>query len=400
MTESRALTSRTCSRRPIGTSAGYAPEGVLIVCLLLLMLLFSITALVSRLYHKKIHGLADQWFAQGEATFKAGNPSAALIDYRNALVYSPENSIFQFHLARALSAAGRYEEARSYFVNLLAEAPGRGDVNLELARIAAHENSPNAALLYYHSAIYGTWETDPLEMRWRVRRELCEYLLNRSDLAGAQPELIALAQDIPAGNTEAFLEAGNLLLRAALWTRALADFRQIPKTDKQRHAALVGMAKADFELHRYAQTLDYLDRLPPDQREQPAIATILQRSREIEAVNPFSPGLSASERAKRTVAALMQADTRISQCAHDKGQPLSANTATTDLQKLYSSRKQMTIHQTELNLTRHPDQIEGAMTLVFQMEDAADRECGPPIDDADQILELIARSRSGVPNNE
>ena len=67
-------------------------EVVLVLCVLTLILLFSLTAFLSRQYHKKIHTLADDWFAAGEERFQAGDPNGALTDYQNALVYSPNNT--------------------------------------------------------------------------------------------------------------------------------------------------------------------------------------------------------------------------------------------------------------------------------------------------------------------
>ncbi len=47
-------------------------ELVLLLCVLALLVLLALTALFSRLYHKKIHTLADTMFAQGEADEQAG----------------------------------------------------------------------------------------------------------------------------------------------------------------------------------------------------------------------------------------------------------------------------------------------------------------------------------------
>src|SRR5271154_159011 len=92
-------------------------ELVLLLCVLALVLLLALTALCSRLYHRKIHTLADAMFAQGEADEQAAQQmtgeaqaaqlKVALADYRNALAYNPGNPLFEFHLARALAAAGR-----------------------------------------------------------------------------------------------------------------------------------------------------------------------------------------------------------------------------------------------------------------------------------------------------
>src|ERR1700729_2139004 len=189
----------------------FSRELVLLLCVLALLVLLAVSALFSRLYHKKVHTLADAMFAQGEADEQAARQMAgeaktaqlklALTDYRNALAYNPGNPLFQFHLAKALAVAGRGEEARSYLLNLLSESPGSGEVNLELARIAKNNNAMADAMRYYQGAIYGEWADDPIAMRWQVRRELCETLLNRGQVKQAAPEVIALAQNTPADDS-------------------------------------------------------------------------------------------------------------------------------------------------------------------------------------------------------
>ena len=94
----------------------YSREIVLLTTLLLLLLSVVFTAFAARMYHKKYHVLADEWFARGEQDFHSGNATAALADYRNALLYSPGNTNFQFHLAQALAGTGRDDEARAYLV--------------------------------------------------------------------------------------------------------------------------------------------------------------------------------------------------------------------------------------------------------------------------------------------
>jgi tetratricopeptide (TPR) repeat protein len=178
--------------------------------------MFAITAFVVRTYHWKVPLLDDDWFAKGETAFADGRLITAVADCRNALVYSPHNSNFQFHLARALAATGQTEETRSYLLNLLPESPGSRGINLELAEIAAWNGEMTEALRYYHSAVYGVRESDPLAMRWLVRHDLCGFLLDRGATAEAQPEVIALAQDAPAGDVVRQKDTGAFLLRANL----------------------------------------------------------------------------------------------------------------------------------------------------------------------------------------
>jgi tetratricopeptide (TPR) repeat protein len=377
-------------------SSPYSRQRVLLICIFLLLVLFGITAFVSRQYHRKIHTLADRWFAEGESRFRSGNVTGALSDYRNALVYSPDNSVFQLHLAQALAAVGRVDEARSYLTNLLAESPGSGAINLELARIATRQGAAADALRYYHGAIYGVWENDPLNMRWRVRRELCIYLLGTGAKAQAVPEAIALADETAPEDAERRKDAASLLLRAGVSSRALTEFQSVLSSDRHDVVALTGAGTAAFQLGQYALAIDYLSRLPREKRSEPGTAKMLATSQQVEAADPFRPSLSIAAKARRTLDALAQADSRLAACAQQLGQPLVNTAPATQLQQLHAQRQKMKRDWSTLNLRRYPNRIEPAMSLVFQVEDAAAQQCGMPQEGADYVLMLIARNRGGA----
>jgi tetratricopeptide (TPR) repeat protein len=373
----------------------YSREAVLFGCIVLLVLFVLVTAAISRMYHKKIHSLADNWFDEGETSFQAGDVQSALIDYRNALVYSPGDAKFQFHLAQALTAVGRGEEGRSYLLNLLSESPGSGDVNLALARIAAHKGVTSEAIRYYHAAIYGEWENDPIAMRWQVRRELSEYLLDRGEARQAVPEIIALADNTPADDPERRKIVGNLLLRAKLWPRALDGFQSLVFANNQDPDALLGAAISAFELGQYDLALDYFDRLPQQKREAPDIVEMYQTARQVNAVNPFVAGLSREEKARRAADALSLAGKRLQACAGQEGQSLSVTPPQTPLQKTFADSKELEARGNLQYIAKHPETIEDVMAHVFEMENAAADACGTP-QDADRALWLLGRRR-GVP---
>ena len=373
-------------------AAGYSREAILIVSLALLAVLFSVTAVVARLYHKKVHQLGDAWFAKGEAAFQSGNP-AAVADYRNALVYSPDNQVFQLHLAQALAADGRGEEARSYLINLLTESPGSGEVNLELARIDAREGNSQEAIRYYHSAIYGVWEKDPLLMRWRVRRELCEYLLDHGDANDAQPDVIALAQEVPPGDVDRRRESAEFLLSAGLQARALDEFLSVLKDSPHDDNALAGAGAAAFQLERYSEALELFNKLPREKRSSPNIEKMLETASRVEAANPFTRGLSAAEKAKRTADALARAESRAASCALGHGPVPPETQVLASLQESLTTFTQNKRAWSEVNLRRQPGQVNAAMAAVFAAENAALRACGQP-EKQDSTLLLLARSRA------
>ncbi len=376
----------------------YSREIVLLTTLLLLLLSVVFTAFAARMYHKKYHMLGDEWFARGDQDFHSGNAAAALSDYRNALLYSPGNTSFQFHLAKALAATGRNDEARAYLVTLLSDSPGSGEINLELARIAAHggpKMMPDA-LRYYHAAIYGVWDKDPIAVRWQVRKEFCEYLLDNNAMNQAEAEIIALAdntspQDFPGQKT-----AGNLLLRARMWSRALQEFQTLLSHDPHDEDALAGAATAAFQLDQYAQAEEYFERLPREKLAAPDLASMHQISKDVLTLNPFAPRLSTEEKVKRTAEALALAQARATACKSQQGKQPSVSPSTPTLDAALATSSQNAADWTARNLRKYPERIESAMASVFEMEDAAASQCGEP-QGADYALWVIGRSRGGNP---
>jgi tetratricopeptide (TPR) repeat protein len=376
----------------------YHRERVLIACLVLLLALFAFTAFVARQYRRTLHRLGDDWFAKGEAAMSVSQTAAAVIDYRNALVYKPDDENFQYHLAIALGRAGRENEARSYLLTLLAESPGSGPVNLALARVAVRLKNNSEAVRYYHGAIYGVWPTDPLTQRWNVRRELCEYFLNQNDIRDAEPDLIALAQETPPNNARREEIAGGLLLRAGLWSRALAAYRDALALNHRDPAALAGAGHAAFQLAMYSDAADYFRRLPPARRAAPDIDQEFALSQEAATMNALRPGLRASEEAKRATRALEVANARISSCAKMRHENLAAVPPASPLQKLYATAQQNRRIWSNANLAHHPDQVVAAMTFAVRAEGAASAECGPPRSLSDRALALIATSAARPPS--
>lgn len=374
----------------------YSREIVLLTTVLLLLLGAIFTAFVTRMYHKKYHVLGDEWFARGQENFQSGDAAAALIDYRNALIYNPTNTNFQFHLAQSLAGTGRYEEARAYLVNLLSESPGSGQINLELARIATRigpRPMPDA-LRYYHAAIYGEWDTDPIATRWQIRREFCEYLLNKEAMNQAESELIALADNTSSDDIAEQKVTGSLLLRARMWSRALQEFQILLTHDPRDEDALVGAATAAFNLAQYSRAAEYFDRLPRERRVELDLANMHEVTREILLSSPFVSGLSTDEKVRRTVSALEKVEARASACVRQSGDAASGNDANAALQERLATNNRTAGDWTERNLRKFPERIEPAMSSVFKLEDLAAERCGEP-QGTDYALWLLGRSRGG-----
>jgi tetratricopeptide (TPR) repeat protein len=374
----------------------HSRELVLLTTLLLLLATIVFAAFATRAYHKKYHGLADEWFRRGETNFQSGDAAAALSDYRNALIYNPSNPNFQFHLARALACTGRNDEARAYLVSLLSESPGSGQINLELARIAARSGpkSMPEALRYYHAAIYGEWDTDSIATRWQIRREFCDYLLDNNSMNQAGAEMIALADNTSPENTGEQKIAGNLLLRARMWSPALQQFQKVLARDPHDQDALVGAGTAEFQLAQYSHASGYFDRLPRERRAQSDLARMYEASRDVVMNSPFVPGLSTIEKAKRTANAVDRANLRASACELQNSAANSGTPPQTALPQALATRSRMAKDWTENNLRKYPERVEAAMASVFEIEAAAAEQCGEP-EGEDYALWLLGQSRRG-----
>lgn len=391
------MASPTSTIRDAAGPRKYSREIVLLTTLLLLLVSIAFTAFAARMYHKKYHVLADEWFARGEQHFRAGDTVAAFIDYRNALLYSPGNTNFQFHLAKALAATGRDDEARAYLTSLLSEAPGSGEINLELARIAARKSPKGMpeALRHYHAAIYGEWDTDPIARRWQIRREFCEYLLNNHAMIQAEAEIIELADNTGSDDVNGQKIAGELLLEAGMWGRALQEFQGVLFRNLHDPDALAGAGTAAFQLGRYLEAERYCDRLPRESLADPKVARIHEISKNVVLLNPFTPGLSGDEQAKRAAGAFQTALASAQDCTHQKGVIATGNASAAALQIAIADSTHGAPDWAERNLRRYPERIEAAMSAVFALENAATELCGEPQGATDYALWLIGRTRGG-----
>jgi tetratricopeptide (TPR) repeat protein len=380
----------------------YSREAVLVSCCASLLALLAITAFINRMYHKKIHTMAESWAALADQSAKDGDLSSAISEYRNALVYSPNNAEFQFHLAQALAATGKNDnEAQNYLLNLWAESPGNGPINLELARVASHKKDAYAeALRYYHSAIDGEWASNPVARRWDVRKELCEYLLHIGKVEQARVELMALADNTPTDDVQEQLVVGRMLLRAQDWNHAMNIFRPLASAEHPSQDAIAGAGTAAFNLGMYAAARDYFQRLPADRRGSPDIAAMLAVIHDVLAADPYLSGLSAKERAGRAENAVGAAMARAQSCVATNPKSTPNGPVARSIAQLQQNLAQFERMQKDWNLhnlTSFPDRLDDAMSLAFATESAAATACGEP-QGKDRALWLLGRTRLGQSN--
>jgi tetratricopeptide (TPR) repeat protein/predicted nucleic acid-binding Zn ribbon protein len=369
----------------------------LLIVLVVLILLFIVTGFTVRVYHAVERGYADDWYTRGEDDLRAGRGGAALTDFRTALTYSHDNERYQLQLAQALMAVGQSpgagSEARTYLLNLLEHEPGDGTINLELARLAARGHNVPDALRFYHGAIYGEWDDDPVLRRRAARLELVQFLLDAGQKDSARAELIAQAADLPA-DPALQTKVGNLLLRVAGYDDALKLFRQALREEPRSAPALAGAGECYFHNGDYAQAERYLTRALQQDLHLTQAAAMLDTAQTILNLDPFNRRLDNGERARRAALAFDSAQKRLQNCAAQRGIDLQGEGAD-PLRGLFAQATELQPRAQPRYLRGDSQLLSRVMDVAFEIEQATAHSCGEP-QGADLALLLMGREQGGT----
>jgi tetratricopeptide (TPR) repeat protein len=398
----------------------------LVLVLILAAAFGAATVFANRFYQAKQKQLGQMWFGRGQAALAADQPQPAIQAFRNALYYSHDDPAYRLRLAQALVAANRISEAQSYLLTLWQDEPSNSTVNLELARLAAKQGETQRALRYYHGAIYGLWpDGNVSDQRQQTRLELIHFLLGLRDVTQADAELIALTPELPR-TALAHAQVGSLFLQADDQERALQEFVKALRLNPRQPAALRGAGEAAFQLGRYLEATQYLDRARRAGLRDPDSEQLLATSRLVLEWNPYAKSLNSRQRAARIMQAFTRARRRLYQCAAMKGivlvpsapplaapakpapastpqnnnasglvakilgklkpgqngnspaGPATGNSSPSAMQQLQQQVTQVRRGMRADKLERDPQLADLAMGLVNQIETVTAQQCGPP----------------------
>jgi tetratricopeptide (TPR) repeat protein len=376
-----------------GLPSYFAHEPVILVLLSAAAVLFflAVTGL-SRIYHTQREFLGNRWFARGTVDLKGRRFEPAVAEFRNALLYSPDNYSYQLNLAEALLWLNRRNEAYSYLLSLWERQPENGTVNLELARIFARQGQRENAVRYYHNAIYAIWNNDPDVQRRNARLELIEFLLKENARPQAQAELITLAANLP-DDPALLARVGDLFAQVGEYERALAEYSRSLQLNPKNPPVMAAAGRAAFELGKYSVAKSYLESVvsanPSDGQSSELLKTAISALQ----MDPFRRQISAAERVRIVIEAFNTAGKRLESCANAGGSK-GAAPATNQQPDLLTRWNEMKPKMRESVIRQNPDLSEQAMDLVFAIERQTKKECGPPTG-ADLALLLISKLHEG-----
>ena len=207
-----------------------------------------------------------------------------------------------------------FTEARSYLVNLWDQAPGSGEVNLDLAHVSMQTGDMDQTIHYFRGAIFGSWENDP-----RSRGEMCgSNCANSFSPSGrtsdAQAEIAGLAADTPAEDGALREENGRLFLRVGEPGKALAEFEAALQIESA--AKPVACRRRPCRHLKTATTLKAEPYFSKADRENPSdeIHASLMLVQDVLGNDPYLAGLSDEEQARRSLRDFEQGLERLRKC--------------------------------------------------------------------------------------
>ncbi len=330
----------------------------------------------------RLHDASD-WFRLGQSALAAGRLPDAIDSLRHAVALDRDNRGYQLTLANALADDGQDAGATQVLVGLRTAAPEDPDVNLQLARLAAHTDNLTDAVRYYQNALYGVWagnESDQEARRRQIRVELIQLLLAHQQQQRALSELLVLSSNLPA-DAASQIQAGQLFLSAGDARRALDHFTRALALDKGNGAALAGAGEAAFELGDYAHARAYLRDAPDMGR----VADLRAVTDLVLSNDPLTPRLPSAERRRRLSEDFTQASARLTACT-----PVDAPSPRADLAALRTEAQQFQASIDKGDLRRSPDAIDTGFYLSYRIERATQSGCAQPTP-LDRAIVLIGR---------
>jgi tetratricopeptide (TPR) repeat protein len=284
----------------------------------LLVGMFALTGFCTSVYKHQRTNLGQRHYTDGQRLENTGQLDAAVEEYRKALIFAPDDADYRISFASALIGSGRFEEAQSHIDQLLQEDPTNGALNRMQAYLAERQKRFPAAIDYYQRAVYEYWPPHKLQERARARWELISLL----EKAGRREEAIGELMTLYANTTigpGGKLDIGFALLRDGATSEATQVFREASKNapkDAQPHRGLGEAYLASGEFVSARHEFERAIRLDPHDKQA---TNSLALTNTIIDIDPELPGVSSTERYRRSTNLLKRIVFLLRQCAGGVG---------------------------------------------------------------------------------
>jgi len=372
----------------------------LLAILLITSVLFVCTLFLFHSFSTHRAELAERWSDRGRRALAANKPQEAISDLRTALSYAPGTRSYELLLAQALGHAGRQDESYNYFLGLHETAPGDGDINLALARLAAQKGNRDEAVQDYRAAIYGTWgRGNGVERRAAVRTELARYLIEQQDFQNARMELL-IAGGNGSDSYDRDMKFGHLFEAAKDPKNAAIYYQKAIASRPGDASALEAAGRVAYSLAEYVTAHRLLDRAADirgqhHSTEAATDADLAHNAARLVELNP-APSLPPRQRIARIIAIRSIAKKRLDACERNGG----AQSSSPKLQSLNARWAGPEATSNSTTLLRDPARQDEALQLAFDTERMMLSNCGAATGDDALLLRLAEPPKETRSTNE
>ena len=303
-----------------------------------LILAFILTAAASSAYKRERIALGEAHFNRAEWSAGHGRLNDALEEYRQSLLFSPDDKRYRQSLGIALMNAGHLTEAEAHLNQLLQEDPTNGRINLALARIAAKRGNKADAIESYQRAVYEYWPASQISERRQARWELVGLLENERRYSEVVGELIQLYASSP-NDPEERSRIGLALLKYGAVSEAAEVFTALERKFPGEAHGHRGLAEVDMSLGTYVAArheFQHALRLDPNDRES---AAGLSLTNSVIDLDPALAGISSAERLRRSENLLTRVLNDLDECSANRGSRSQASSE--PAQQLELARKML-----------------------------------------------------------
>ncbi len=287
---------------------------LLVLVLVAMGALAGATTLLARFYHGEQAARATRHLEAGRELMATGATAQAVPEFRASLGLVRDDPEPARLLAQALLQLERLDEAQSYLSDLLRRHPVDGQLNRDMARVAAARGRTADAQDFYRRAIYGVWNEEPLVRRIETRFELAEYLHATREREELVAELLLLKAEVPAEETAAQRRIASLLVEVDLLDHAIEVLQTAATVAPRDVALLTQLADVQTDTGQMVEaraTLRSALAVDPDTPGARDQITFINR---VLALDPTLPRLRLPERTQRARAILTAVVQHLAAC--------------------------------------------------------------------------------------
>lgn len=354
--------------------------GIIVIVALVIAGLATVDRFLADLQDAEVQRTARQSYRDGLMLARNGKTDKAIEAFRKAHALERGRTEYELELIKALTEAGKPDQAELLMHEVLEREPNGGRANLLAAHIMIAKGKNDAAESYYHRAIYGEWPDNADAHRISVRMELADFLAARGKKQELLAELLPL-QEQSAKDPAAERRIAQLFLAADSPSHAANEYRALIERDPRDASAYAGLGDAELRRGDYRSARDAFLSATARNPEDTSIRHRVEVSSTLYALDPTARRLTSVEKYRRSLRILDLARSELEACIAKHPTATSDNNA----QQLLTSANDTVKEKAPAAITN--ELAEHVLGLAEEMFQSRGKLCGAP--DNDDLLGLI-----------